>query len=131
MEFYDQRLLYELKQRIREVRTAANKSDRSIYDTIDQLETDLGRAILKLHAIAAVLEEKGLVTNDELAAKESELDAADGKIDGVLHPSYFRTDAENNRQLSPHAFLNKLEKMDFPTPRDFLGTLAKDENQSD
>jgi hypothetical protein len=118
-----------LKDQIQDSRMESAGDLRSILSAIDQLEVDVGRALLKVHAIAAALEEKGLVATDELAAKARELDSMDGEMDGILHPSLFRTEEEQNRAPSPRAFLVALEKKAVGT-KEFLAQLEQDDESS-
>lgn len=113
-----------LRQQVREAREESANDLRSILSAIDQLEVDVGRALLKVQAIVDVLEQKGLVTTEELASKAHELDALDGEMDGILHPSVFRTDEERARTPSPRAFLIAMEK-ETTTPKEFLAGLEK------
>lgn len=118
-----------LKDQVHDARMESAGDLRSILSAIDQLEVDVGRALLKVHAIADALEEKGLVTTDELAARARELDSMDGKMDGILHPSLFRTEEEQSRAPSPRAFLIALEKKAVG-PREFLAQLEEDNDPS-
>lgn len=113
-----------LKHKVLDARDDAGADLRSILAAIDQLEVDIGRTLLKVQAIVAVLEEKGLVATDELASKAAELDAIDGKQDGILHPAVFRTEEEQQRAPSPRAFLIALEK-ETVSPREFLAELEQ------
>jgi hypothetical protein len=115
-----------LREQVHKVDSEAAVDLRSVLASIDQCEVDLGRALLKLHAVVDVLIDKGLVTADELAAKAQELDAMDGETDGILHPAIFRTAEERERTPSPRAFLIALEKQ--PTnPKAFLAQLERGE----
>ena len=116
-----------LKDQVRDARRESAHDLRSIMSAIDQLEVDVGRALLKLHAIVEVLESKGILTTEELAAKAGELDAMDGNSDGILHPSLFRTQEERDRTPSPRAFLIQLEK-ESVTPSEFLAELEKNDD---
>ena len=113
-----------LKQQVRDARADSASDLRSILAAIDQLEVDIGRTLLKVHAVSDLLVEKGVVTTEELAEKASELDELDGQSDGILHPSLFRTEAEETRAPSPRAFLIALEK-DAISPKEFLAELEE------
>jgi len=120
-----------LKQQVRDARQDSASDLRTVLAGIDQLEVDVGRTLLKLHAIVDVLNEKGIVTTEELASRARDLDAMDGAPDGILHPSLFRTAEERNRTPSPRAFLIELEKQ-TTSPKEFLAQLEKkDEKQDD
>ena len=118
-----------LKKKVLDAREDSGADLRNILAAIDQLEVDIGRTLLKVQAIVHVLEEKGLVTTDELAAKAAELDEMDGKADGILHPAVFRTEEEHQRAPSPRAFLIALEK-DTISPREFLADLEQRDKES-
>lgn len=116
-----------LKDQVHDARMESAGDLKSILSAIDQLEVDVGRALLKVHAIVDVLEEKGLVSTDELAAKARELDAMDGQMDGILHPSLFRTEDEKKRVPSPRAFLTALEEGTV-SPKEFLAQLEEQDD---
>jgi len=115
-----------LKGQLRDARSDSAADLRSVLAAIDQLEVDVGRVLLKLHAVVDVLVDKGLVAADQLAAKAQELDGMDGQSDGILHPSLFRTPEEQARAPSPRAFLIALEKQ-TESPKEFLAQLEQDE----
>lgn len=117
---------HSLRDEVRQARMDSGADMRTVYSLLDQLETDIGRVILKVHAISDVLLEKGLVTTDELSAKAHDLDMLDGHSDGKIHPSVFRTEREQNQILSPRAFLLNLEKEDVVTPKGFLAQLEEE-----
>lgn len=119
-----------LRERLREAEFESATDLRTIFAAIEQVELDVGRALLKLHALTEVLEEKGLVTGEELAQKADELDGLDGRDDGVLHPVLFRTEEEQNRLLSPRAFLLAAEKT-VETPTEFLARLEQTESDAE
>ncbi len=121
--------LDQLKTRAGDVQTESGADLRSILLMIDQLETDIGRALLKLHAVCDMLLQKGLLTAEDLMEKAVELDASDGQEDGVLHPSLFRTPEEHNTTLSPRMFLIELEKSpSVKSPKEFLSELETGED---
>ena len=118
---------HSLRDEVRQARMDSGADMRTVYSLLDQLETDIGRVILKVHAISDVLLDKGLVTTEELSAKARDLDLLDGQSDGKIHPSVFRTEQEQNKILSPRAFLLNLEKEDVVTPKGFLAQLEEEE----
>jgi hypothetical protein len=121
-----ERQFSHLRSQVQKVGSEAAVDLRSVLASIDQCEVDLGRALLKLHALVDVLVDKGLVTADELAAKAQELDELDGESDGILHPTVFRTEEERARTPSPRAFLIALEKRTV-SPKAFLAQLERGE----
>lgn len=121
-----------LRTRVKSDSFSSAEDLRSVLASIDQLEVDLGRSLLKIHTLSEVLQAKGIVTAEELAAKSAELDALDGHADGGLHPSLFRTDEECRRTPSPRAFLVALEKEDLRVnPKDFLRQLEERERAAE
>lgn len=111
-----------LRQRVAQSGVEHSADLRCVLESIDQLETDIGRTLLKLHALVDLLVEKQLVDIAELAAKAVELDTLDGQADGVLHPAIFRTDAEQRRSTSTAVYLQRLEKQTV-SPKEFLADL--------
>ena len=114
-----------LKEQVRDARTESAGDLRSVLGAIDQLEVDIGRTLLKVHAISELLVEKGAVTEEELAAKAEQIDSLDGQADGILHPSLFRTEAEQQHAPSPRSYLFELEKT-TKTPHEFLAQLEEE-----
>lgn len=124
-----QRIEDNLARVKKQLRTAGMDSAadlRSVLTSIDQLEVDIGRTLLKLHALSEVLLRKGLVSEEELTAAAKDIDATDGEADGQLHPSLFRTEEENSRVPSPRAFLVALEKQDVLSPEQFFAKLERE-----
>ena len=119
----------KIRDEVRQTRMDNGADMRTVYSLLDQLETDIGRVLLKVHAISDVLLEKGVLNSAELAAKAKDLDLLDGESDGKIHPSVFRTEQEQDCILSPRAFLLHLEKEDVVTPRGFLAQLEEDEGR--
>ena len=120
---------HSLRDEVRQARMDSGADMRTVYSLLDQLETDIGRVILKVHAISDVLLEKGVVTTEELSAKARDLDLLDGHSDGKIHPAVFRTEKEQNQILSPRAFLLGLEKEDVVTPKGFLAKLEEEQSE--
>lgn len=118
-----------LRETVREAQFESASDLRTIFAAIEQVEVDVGRALLKVHALTEVLEEKGIVTSEELAQKADALDGLDGRDDGVLHPVLFRTEEERNRLLSPRAFLLAAEKT-VETPTEFLARLENSDRDT-
>ena len=115
-----------LREEVSEARFESADDLRYVLSIIHQLETDLGRALLKVHSIADLLVDKGLVTNEELAGKAAELDAMDGNTDGMLHPMVFRTDQEHEETPSTRAYLIWAEKSVI-APDEFLADLEQED----
>ena len=63
---------------------------RSVDKRIDELEEDLGYMALVLGSVLQKIDEKGLVTREELKATISELDGIDGVKDGKLDISVLK-----------------------------------------
>ena len=53
-------------------------------DRVNQLEDDLGRALLLLQALAETCIVKGVLTREELATMAEQVDLSDGVADGKL-----------------------------------------------
>ena len=129
---------HRLREEVSEARFESAEDLRYVLSIIHQFEKDLGRTLLKLQAVVDILVEKGIVNEEELAAKAQEVDSLDGESDGILHPSIFRTQQEHESVPSARAYLIGLEK-DAVTPREFLAsledtdvfTLEEDEDNQD
>ncbi len=114
-----------LKHQVQDAREESASDLRSILSVIDQLEVDVGRALLKVQAIVDVLEQKGVVTTEELAAKANDLDALDGEMDGILHPAVFRTKQEQARTPSKANDLDASGDAASFIPRCFVRSRSK------
>ena len=51
---------------------------------VDELEQDLGEAVLLLRTMSDLCVAKGVISAEEMMAKAEELDALDGVIDGRM-----------------------------------------------
>jgi hypothetical protein len=55
-------------------------------DRVKELELELAQSALVIESLISLLEEKNLVTRQELKQRTSQIDAADGVIDGRITP---------------------------------------------
>lgn len=124
----------ELKRQLEFVRNQAvqvgnerSANLRYLLSSIDQLERDLGRTLLKVQAVVDVLVANGIINTNELAERADELDMLDGDKDGSLNPAIFRTEEERARVAPPRIHLAQLEQMDVEpmTPEEFLANLEQ------
>ena len=127
-DFFTAHELNRIDERFRRSRTASASTRAGMYDRIDELEDDLGRATLIVHALAEACVRKGLLTREEIAAMVNEVDLRDGKSDGKLDSTALRPPrAEHARRpMSPEQHLHELEKQDESSPGDFLADLERD-----
>jgi len=95
----------EVRQRV-----AHNRSNRLIEakskkanSRIEQLEQELGQASLVIEALIEKLEEKSLVSREELERLVTEIDARDGVIDGRITPTDSTTAKEKATFHFPEA----------------------------
>lgn len=51
---------------------------------VDELEQDLGEAVLLLRSMSDLCVQKGVISAEEMMAKAEELDALDGVVDGRM-----------------------------------------------
>jgi hypothetical protein len=56
----------------------------ALSNRIDELEQDLGEAVLLLRTMSDLCVAKGVISAEEIMAKAEELDAQDGVIDGRM-----------------------------------------------
>ena len=56
-------------------------------DRVAELENELAQSALVIEALVTLLEEKKLVTREELRARSAEVDAVDGVADGRITPA--------------------------------------------
>jgi hypothetical protein len=53
-------------------------------DRVKELEVELAQSALVIESLISLLEEKNLVTREELKQRTSQIDAADGVVDGRI-----------------------------------------------
>ncbi len=53
-------------------------------DRVKELEIELAQSVLVIESMISLLEEKNLLTREELKQRTSQIDAADGVIDGRI-----------------------------------------------
>ena len=68
--------------RLRRQRSAT--MNKQLEGRIDELEQDLGEAVLLLRTMSDLCVEKGVISAEEMMAKAEELDALDGVVDGRM-----------------------------------------------
>lgn len=67
-------------------RKQAVRLNTKAEDRVKELEVELAQSVLVIESLISLLEEKNLVTRDELKQRTSQIDAADGVIDGRITP---------------------------------------------
>ena len=79
------------RQRIADRRSSRTKrSQAELESRIESLEGDLGYVTLLLGSLLGQLDEKGVLTRDELKSTIAELDELDGVADGKLDVNVLR-----------------------------------------
>lgn len=74
---------YAAEKKQREVVRLNSKTD----DRVIELENELAQSALVIESLIHLLEEKKLISREELRQRASEIDAADGVIDGKITPA--------------------------------------------
>lgn len=73
------------RRRSRRMRTQRQAAERAKLESrIEELEQDLGEAVLLLRTMSDLCVQKGVLTADEMMERAEELDALDGVIDGRM-----------------------------------------------
>ena len=67
-------------------RKQAGRLNTKAEDRVKELEIELAQSALVIESLISLLEEKHLVTREELKQRTSQIDAADGVIDGRVTP---------------------------------------------
>lgn len=78
----DERVARRRSSRRRTERLAAQRKE--LEGRVDELEQDLGEAVLLVRTLTDLCLEKGILGSEELMAKAEALDALDGEIDGRM-----------------------------------------------
>jgi hypothetical protein len=114
-----------MEDRVRQMNSRSSRSDANLRDRIDELEDDIGRLSLMMHALAEACVRKGVFSREEIASIADELDLLDGQADGKLDPAALRGPGEqrSTSPRSPQDHLHELEKREQQTPGQFLSDL--------
>ena len=67
-------------------RKQAVRLNTKAEDRVKELEIELAQSALVIESLISLLEEKNLVTREELKQRTSQIDAADGVVDGRITP---------------------------------------------
>jgi hypothetical protein len=107
-----------MNRKIRGAQNSRAAADARLGDEIEQLENDLGRALLLLHSLVETCVRKGVLTRDEIRDVARELDLADGVVDGKVDPSVLRPEEEKARRRPETTldFLRRMEREPIPSP---------------
>jgi hypothetical protein len=99
-----------IDEKLARYRTRADDPRIVLVDRVDQLEGDLGRALLMLQALAETCVSKGVFSCQEIADMAKTIDALDGIADGKLDPQTMRPAAPPTAEaVSPEEHLRRLE----------------------
>jgi hypothetical protein len=124
-DYYTAKELDRIDDHLRRIRSSTARSAGAVHDRTEELEDDLGRLTLLVHALAEACVRKGVLSREEISAMASEIDLLDGCADGKLAPSTFR-DPDQQREKrppSPEEHLRRLERRDHQGPGEFLSNL--------
>ena len=130
-DFYTAKEFNRMDDRLRRMRMQSGASRANLLDRVDELEDDLCRMSLILHAVVEASVNKGVLTREEISDMVEQIDLLDGQADGKLDPAALdpSREARAARQLSTEEHLNRLEK-EAQTPGEFLSNL-EDEHSDD
>ena len=111
----------------------SSRASADLRQRVDELEDDLGRATLIVHALAEACVRKGLLGREEIAAIVDEVDLLDGKADGKLDPAALRSPDEQRAKRPPSAerHLHDLESQETQSPGEFLSDLERQAGEGD
>ena len=79
---YNHAAIDEVKESMRQRHRVARRSRARVREEVEELEEEVLFLNLVNRTLVSLLVEKGVCTNDELAARLAELDAKDGSVDG-------------------------------------------------
>lgn len=99
-----------IDKRMRRWRERANDPRIALVDRVGNLEADLGRALLLLHALAESCLRAGVMSHEQLSQIAAELDRSDGIEDGKLDPATLRPEERTNPNISTEEYLRRLEE---------------------
>jgi hypothetical protein len=101
-DWWQREKIDSIDRQLRAMRRSAPSANR-VDAELDNLASDLGKAMLLVHALIETCVRKGVLTREEIAEIIRELDLRDGAADGQL-----RTRAKSSRPTSVHEFLGQL-----------------------
>jgi hypothetical protein len=115
------------------MRVQSGASRAKLLDRVDELEDDLCRMSLLVHALTEACIKKGVLTREEISAMAQQVDLLDGQADGKLDPAALDSSREPRaeRHRTPGEHLQQLEKQGQQTPREFLADLEQDATNKD
>jgi hypothetical protein len=121
-DYYTAKELDRIDDHMRRIRSSSTRSAGDARERIEELEDDLGRLTLLVHAMAEACVRKGVLSRDEIMAVADEIDLLDGTADGKLAVR----DPDQQRETGPQRpeeHLRQLEKREHQTPGEFLSNL--------
>jgi hypothetical protein len=98
-----------IDRRMRRWRERANDPRIALVDRVRDLEDDLGRALLLLHALTETCLRAGVMSPEQLSQIAAELDKSDGVEDGRLDPATLRPEQDTPPDTSTEEYLRRLE----------------------
>jgi hypothetical protein len=124
-DYFTAKELDRIDHNLRRLRSSRARSDSELRDRIDELEDDLARLTLLVHAMAETCVRKGLLSRKEISRMADELDLLDGCADGKLDPGALPGARRRERTgpVSPEEHLRNLEKREPRSPGEFLSDL--------
>ena len=100
-KYFGNRQRETIDQKLKRYRKRTSDSRIELVDRMDQLEDDLGRTLLLVHALAESCIAKGVLSREEIAQMGKKVDLADGVADGKLDPERVRP--KKSKQAPPAA----------------------------
>ncbi len=124
-DYYTAKELDRIDERMRRIRSSNARSAGDARERIEELEDDLGRLSLLVHALAEACVRQGVLSREQITSIADEIDLLDGCADGKLAPSSLRDPDERRptRPQRPEEHLRQLEKGDHQSPGEFLSNL--------
>ncbi len=109
-DYFTARSLNQLDATAERRRRQASSQRIDIRSRCSELEDDVGRLALLVHALAEACVRKGVLWREEIAAMVTEVDLLDGVADGKLDPAVLRPgDQQPKTPTRPEDFLRDLE----------------------
>lgn len=105
-EWWQMEKINQIDQQLRSLRRQESQVRADASTEIDDLASDLGKAMLLVHSLIELCVRKGVMTRAEIAAVINELDLRDGVADGRLGPPRHKS----VRPPNVHEFLGQLSQ---------------------
>jgi hypothetical protein len=106
-EWWQMEKIDQIDRQMRMLRASDSRARVDLGDEVDDLASELGKAMLLIHALIETCVRKEVLSRAEIAAVVQELDLRDGIVDGAL-----KSPKQERQPRSVNEFLGQLAQLD-------------------